>query len=701
MGQYRTSSNFYGSLWSETLTGSGEYIPSNFIPSIFEFDINPDTLNLTNVVLQTPGTPIPNSGRSGQSRRYHIGKTSDITNSLWWYTHTGLGIYTFYSPLFTINTGGSSWPVHYKYGAWDADVVYGTNMYFGAYYLSDVGATYWFAAVESKDGGYFIYSGMNRENTAGYASWSSTYVEWYKDWVLELFYGIGSDDDIPKIVRVNPENDTFSVGESSILTYNLVNIIGDVISAEPSELRVSTGTGWGYDEDTRELKYITGTFRTLVTVVFIDNGIEYRKNDSFYPADLSMGDPDAYTPGIGTANPSWSAGGGGNFGVINGIPESSDNVVNSLPGIGTPSGSYEGSVSNAGLFVHYAMNSNMLKVVGDWLWATDLGLIIAKEVLSILYGSPIESAISLMSYPFSVTELPGVVSNQQELYWGAHGAGFNATAITNPYATIDWGTVQLTEFWGNFLDYAPHTKLELYLPWCTGFVPIDPNECLPGSLRVVTNIELAKGTCLHNVIGNDGRVIATHTGTCGKQLPLTALDTSGKALALVSGAAMTAMVGGAAIVGGTTGAMYGGFDVAKLQGPYGQRWVPYDKPGNISTAFEAAKTAAGPVAKASKKPAVMAAAAGLRANVSVPRNGTFTGSTAGLGIQYPYLILSRPTQSVPAQYGHHYGYPSNIYAPLANIRGYTEIGEIHLNGFTCTDDELSEIDSLLKSGVIL
>lgn len=419
-----------------------------------------------------------------------------------------------------------------------------------------------------------------------------------------------------------------------------------------------------------------------------------------------------YDPGFGGGvdsgavgpGPNGSFGGGGDFGIdpSTGRPVQSDDVATSLPS----AGSYEGSISNAGLFVHYAMNAGMLKIVGDWLWADDLGLIIAKEFLSILYGSPIESAISLMSYPFNVTALPGVTSQMQQMYWGAHAigetlGGVKALAVTNPYATIDWGTVQLTEFWGNFLDYAPHTKLELYLPWCTGFVPIDPNECLPGSLRVVTNIELAKGTCLHNVIGNDGRVIATHSGTCGKQLPLTALDTSGKALALVSGAAMTATVGGMALMGGTAGAMYGGFDVAKLQGPYGQRWVPYDKPGNVSTAFEGAKTGAGMAAKASKKPAVMAAAAALRANVTVPRNGTFTGTTAGLGVQYPYLIISRPTQSVPKQYGHHYGYPSNIYSPLLTLRGYTEIGEIHLTGFTCTEDELTEIDSLLKSGVIL
>ena len=102
-----------------------------------------------------------------------------------------------------------------------------------------------------------------------------------------------------------------------------------------------------------------------------------------------------------------------------------------------------------------------------------------------------------------------------------------------------------------------------------------------------------------------------------------------------------------------------------------------------------------------KNMALAGSAAATRTPSHVQRSGSFSGSSAGLGVQFPYLILSRPTQSVPAQYGHHYGYPSNIYASLSNLRGYTEVGEIHLTGFVANDAELNEIDSLLKGGVIL
>lgn len=441
------------------------------------------------------------------------------------------------------------------------------------------------------------------------------------------------------------------------------------------------------------------TFKTPFTMEFKLASDENIKGTLQYlPIASLSGGGGIYTPGTGGGIESGIAGGNGNFGVINGTPEESDPVSPSLPGLDGTSGSAEGAVGGAGLFTHYAANEAFLKVIGDWLWADDLGLIIAKEVLSILYGSPIESAISLMSYPFNISSLSGVKTKQQEVFWGAHGSGFNGLAITDPYATIDWGTIELSEFWGNFLDYAPHTKLELYLPWCTGFVPIDPNECLPGTLRVVTNIELAKGTCLHNVIGNDERIIATHAGTCGKQLPLTALDTSGKALSLVSTAVSAAVAGTAGAAAQISGNdAYGQF----MQGAQQIGMTPGEAVRAGHLIRERAMEPHLKTQQRAKNMALAGSAAATRTPSHVQRSGSFSGSSAGLGVQFPYLILSRPTQSVPAQYGHHYGYPSNIYASLSNLRGYTEVGEIHLTGFVANDAELNEIDSLLKGGVIL
>lgn len=47
-----------------------------------------------------------------------------------------------------------------------------------------------------------------------------------------------------------------------------------------------------------------------------------------------------------------------------------------------------------------------------------------------------------------------------------------------------------------------------------------------------------------------------------------------------------------------------------------------------------------------------------------------------------------------------FGYPSYITAKLGDLEGYTEIDSIHLENIGATESELSEIESILKGGVI-
>jgi hypothetical protein len=69
--------------------------------------------------------------------------------------------------------------------------------------------------------------------------------------------------------------------------------------------------------------------------------------------------------------------------------------------------------------------------------------------------------------------------------------------------------------------------------------------------------------------------------------------------------------------------------------------------------------------------------------------------------QYAYLILNRPIQSLPSGFGENFGYPSNVTRTLSALTGFTQVDEVHLNGINATSDELAEIETLLKEGVIL
>ena len=69
----------------------------------------------------------------------------------------------------------------------------------------------------------------------------------------------------------------------------------------------------------------------------------------------------------------------------------------------------------------------------------------------------------------------------------------------------------------------------------------------------------------------------------------------------------------------------------------------------------------------------------------------------------PFFLIKEPVLANISltDYAHMVGRPSCIYALLSNIRGYFEVGSIHLENIdTATEGEYEEIESLLKSGVL-
>lgn len=409
-------------------------------------------------------------------------------------------------------------------------------------------------------------------------------------------------------------------------------------------------------------------------------------------------DPDnPYNPGGVT--PDYPQGGGGSY----------------TPGGQTPTdipfGSSELDSSAAGIFTRYYVTPGQLSAFGNWLWADSFLDAAFKELMQSFYGSPFDAIISVMSYPMDVTKINGFSKSSGTIFFGNRDSGISGDPIGRGFGQFDWGTISLMEYWGNFLDYAPHTKVELYLPWY-GFVNIDPNECLPGTLNVVTNFELDRGTCTHIVKGNGGVCIATYSTVIGKQLPVNALDTGGKALAMtvagvaavaavaVSAGAAAPAVGGMAAGGAASSAPAIGAGTGLMTGAMSAQMASLAAPVSAGAAG-AAPALAHTVNPHAVRLAATSAVAASRQPQVLNRSGSSTGCSAGLGPQYPYVIVSRPEQSVPGGYGGMYGFPCNKSKSLGSLSGYTEVGAIHLEGVPCTQQELDEIYSMLQGGVIL
>ena len=238
------------------------------------------------------------------------------------------------------------------------------------------------------------------------------------------------------------------------------------------------------------------------------------------------------------------------------------------------------------------------------------------------------------------------------------------TEISASYLTwyiedFDFGEIELKEYFQTFMDYSPYTKLSAYIPYC-GIVPLNVDDFMNDKISMKCRVDMLTGQFVVFVSNSVG-VVTTVSGNCAYQLPIRANDynrlvTSG--LGLLGG------------IVGTAGAL---------------------ATGNVPLAIGAGLGTTGALVATSQ----------AMTKPDVTSKGSLGGNYGLLGNRTPYLIIQRPTISVPSDYGKTIGYMSRITAKLGDLTGYTVVEEIHLEHISATDDEKKLIENALKSGVIL
>lgn len=691
-------------LYSETIAGSNEFDVTPFSPSVVQFDIDLDNPSrITNAVLTRIGTPIPlteindiSTPLEFNSRRYYV-LNKDSTKLLKYSADTTTSYYIYNrTRIYT----GTTYDVE---NALSGEIVQSTNfdrsltsIFIGGIYESSVNR-------------FYLYHRWNTNETSPtIGETASVKVIDNSDDInalIGMFYG-GESSDILTLKLVSP-GIFFNRGQSSKVVFELSNEAGASVSSNIS-YECTPNDGWLWDSSTNVLTY-TGstTLWTSVQASTVYNGVSYDANAVFKPPAGTS----PYAPG-GTSG---FGGGNGNFGQ----DDRNDNVSGDIPG-GSNFGYIGGSI-----FTHYALSGSQAKHFGEWLWTDDLGLSLWKTVMEKLFNETADALVSLMCFPFNISTLPGVSLVDGDIIAGNLNTGIPARVLGSPYVSINWGLVTLNEYWGNFLDYAPHTKLELYLPWSTGFVPLDPHQCVPGSVSVTTNIDLQKGTCTHNVFAGNA-VLGVYEGQCGYEIPLLASNFSAKLAGSTVAAVSTVVTAGAAAAVGGASAIASGKalqqvashnsmiksmmpgtarNMAGLSGPMTDPGMLASKnflESQLQMASAPSPIDYSPISHGvGSKIASASSSATAKQPVNISRNGSFSGSSAGMSVPYPFIIISRPEQNVPNGYGHHFGFPSNISSILGQLKGYTEVGAIHLNGLKALPDEIAELDDILKGGFII
>ena len=102
-------------------------------------------------------------------------------------------------------------------------------------------------------------------------------------------------------------------------------------------------------------------------------------------------------------------------------------------------------------------------------------------------------------------------------------------------------------------------------------------------------------------------------------------------------------------------------------------------------------------------PMALGAGASAMSNMrtKVEHSGSLSGNSGAMGIKKPYLIIRRPQTKIADNFQLLAGESQNEYGVLSSYTGQTRVKYVHLENIPATDNELTQIEELLKSGVLI
>lgn len=271
---------------------------------------------------------------------------------------------------------------------------------------------------------------------------------------------------------------------------------------------------------------------------------------------------------------------------------------------------------------------------GSWLWSSNF-----VEQLKKLFSDPMQAIIGLHK-----VYSPVQTSGQGTIKCGYLDSGVPSKLVSEQYVTVDCGSVDLQEYFGNVFDYPPYTEVSIYLPFI-GIRQLDPSDVMRSTISVKYRIDVLTGACLAEVnVQRDaaGGTLYTFSGEAAVRYPVS----SGSYMGIVSG-----------LIGVATSVVS----------------------GNLLPALGGV----------------------TRLHTNVERSGSFTGNSGAMGSKVPYLIISRPQTAMADKFETLSGYPSNTYTLLSDCKGFTQVKYCHVENLSATETEKKEIERLLKEGVIL
>lgn len=300
--------------------------------------------------------------------------------------------------------------------------------------------------------------------------------------------------------------------------------------------------------------------------------------------------------------------------------------------------------SASSLWKIYNPTQAQVDAFGAWLWDSSF-----VEQIKKLFNDPMQAIIGIHKV-FATPSTGGTAT----IKVGYLDSQVSSAWVDNQYTTVNCGSASLREYFGNVFDYAPYTKVQLYLPFI-GIVDLDVADVMRSTISVVYHVDVLTGACLADVkVNRDGvgGVLYQYAGSAIVTYPVSA------------GNYMGMLAGVLSVAGGVAGSILSGGALA---------------------------------------PALIGGAVGAsHLHTDVAHSGGFSGCAGAMGSKKPYLIVSRPQTAMADNYEHYTGIPANSKVTLGNCDGYAKVKSVYVNSITrATEEEKAMIEAQLKAGVLV
>lgn len=288
----------------------------------------------------------------------------------------------------------------------------------------------------------------------------------------------------------------------------------------------------------------------------------------------------------------------------------------------------------------YSPTLAQLQALASYMWS-DSSFDISN--FQKLFADPMECILGLIMLPFTVP-----TSGSSNIQVGNMATNVSANNVSAQYFQVNCGSITIDRFTGSYLDFEPYTKAQIFLPYI-GIQDLSVDDIMGKTIYVTYNVDVLTGACIA-FIKCGGSVLYQFIGQCGANIPITSNTYTGVIQSLLDLTRSLTHVAGGDMVGGLSG-------VASAS-------VNINKP-------------------------------------KIQKSGTLSGVGGFLGIQYPYIILTKPNPAIPKDQNKYLGYPSYVTKQVGSCIGFTQFETVYLENMSCNETEKEEILNLLKEGVIL